>query len=51
MKCASGWGSVKNFFENVLLTGETLKKVKMLKMGGAMFVHKASIHKHGSPHF
>ena len=49
--CASGWGNVKNFFENVLLAGEILKKLKMLKMGGTMFVHKASIHKHGSPHF
>ena len=27
------------FFENVLLTGVILKKLKMLKMGGAMFVH------------
>ena len=51
MKCASGWGNVKNSFGNVLLTGESLKKLKMLKMGGTMFVHKASIHKHGSPHF
>ena len=23
--CASGWGNVKNFFENVLLAGEILK--------------------------
>ena len=28
-----------NFFENVLLAGEILKKLKMLKMGGTMFVH------------
>ena len=42
---------LKTFFENVLLTGEILKRVKMLKMGGTMFVHKASIHKHSSPHF
>ena len=39
MECASGWGNVKNFFENVLLAGEILKKLKMLKMGGTMFVH------------
>ena len=34
MECASGWGKVKNFIKNVLLTGEILKKLKMLKMGG-----------------
>ena len=39
MECASGWGNVKNFFENVLLAGEILKEIKMLKMGGTMFVH------------
>ena len=27
------------FFENVLLAGEILKKLKMLKVGGTMFVH------------
>ena len=26
--CASGWGNVKNFFENVLLAGEMLKSQK-----------------------
>ena len=26
--CASGWGNVKNFFENVLLAGEMLKSEK-----------------------
>ena len=26
--CASGWGNVKNFFENVLLAGEMLKSAK-----------------------
>ena len=26
--CASGWGNVKNFFENVLLAGEMLKNEK-----------------------
>ena len=31
--CASGWGNVKIFFENVLLAGESLKKLKMLKWG------------------
>ena len=36
---ASAWGNVKNFFENVLLAGEILKKLKMLKVGGTMFVH------------
>ena len=36
---ASGWGNVKYFFENVLLAGEILKKLKMLKVGGTMFVH------------
>ena len=33
MKYASGWGNVKNFFEKMLLTGEILKKLKMLKWG------------------
>ena len=33
MKCASGWGKVNFFFENVLLAGE-FQKGKMLKMGG-----------------
>ena len=27
-KSASGWGNVKNFFENVLLAGEMLKSAK-----------------------
>ena len=88
--CASGWGNVKHFFENVLLAGEMLKSAKPtfnifpvgacflggmcfwlgkcpklfrkcasgwgnsknVKNGGEpCFVHKASIHKHGSPHF
>ena len=26
--CASGWGNVKNFFENVLLAGEMIKSEK-----------------------
>ena len=26
--CVSGWGNVKNFFENVLLAGEMLKSEK-----------------------
>ena len=38
---ASGWGNVKSvFFENVLLAGEILKKLKMLKVGGTMFVSR-----------
>ena len=28
------------FFENVLLAGEILKKLKMLKVGGTMFVSR-----------
>ena len=36
-KCASDWGNSK--------------KIKDVKKGGTMFVHKASIHKHGSYHF
>ena len=44
---------LKNFFENVLLPWEILKKFKMLKMGGENYVcaYKASIHKHGPPIF
>ena len=34
-KCGSGWGNVKNLFENVLLIGEILKKLKMFKNGGS----------------
>ena len=30
---------LKVFFKNVLLAGEILKKLKMLKVGGTMFVH------------
>ena len=26
--CASGWGNVENYFENVLLAGEMLKSAK-----------------------
>ena len=37
---ASGWGNVKSFFKNVLLAGEILKKLKMLKVGGTMFVSR-----------
>ena len=33
MKFASGWANVKNFFENVLLTGEILKRLKNVKHG------------------
>ena len=47
---ASGWGNVKFFFENVLLAGEILKKLKKLKVGGTMFVH-TRLTKHSSPHF
>ena len=49
--CASGWGNVKKFFENVLLAGEILNKLKMLNMGGTMFVYRCLVHKHVSPHF
>ena len=31
---------LKVFFENVLLAGEILKKLKMLKVGGTMFVSR-----------
>ena len=37
---ASGWGNVKSFFEDVLLAGEILKKLKMSKVGGTMFVSR-----------
>ena len=39
---------LKTFFENVLLAGEILKKLKMLKMGRTMFVYRCLVHKHGS---
>ena len=53
MKCASGWGKVKKlfFFRKCASGWGNSKKGKMLKMGGTMFVHKASIHKHSSPPF
>ena len=38
--CASGWGNVKNFFENVLLAGEMLKSEKPtfnISRGGMCF--------------
>ena len=53
LKSASGWGNVKKlssmhvllageyvFFFFVLLAGEILKKLKMLKVGGTMFVSR-----------
>ena len=40
--CASGWGNVKSFFENVLLAGEMLKSAKQTfnisPVGGFFFV-------------
>ena len=39
--CASGWGNLKNIFENVLLAVEILKKVKNVKKRGrTMFVYQ-----------
>ena len=44
--CASGWGNVKNFFENVLLAGEMLKSAKQTfnisPVGGFFFGKSAS---------
>ena len=40
-KSASGWGNVKNFFENVLLAGEMLKSAKQtfnISPVGAIFL-------------
>ena len=34
------YGEMFFFFENVLLAGEILKKLKMLKVGGTMFVSR-----------